>query len=458
MSVNTNILFIEDSDLDYELMLRALKQAEFSFTPFRATTISEFQQLINEVKPDIVISDYNLVGFTGFQVIEKFIEVKKDIPLIVVSSNIGEEKAVEALRMGATDYMLKSHIKKLPHVINRALDQWRVKIQRKRTLAALRRREHMYGQLLNAMQDGLLQLNPALEITFANPAFVGMIGYNNIDELIGKNLSAFLKNKNQDVNHDSVIELYHVNGSTVFCEVSVSDIIENTNSLALVLKDITAEIEQKKITQELNKELDMLIYRIAHDLRGPLCSLEGLINLSKEDITEDWNKLATNQINNSYTILDKLTSLVQIRKHQILASKITLFDVFESLSYENQHINFEYNKSNFNINTDKELLKQALEPIIDNAAKYKKAGEQATLKIEVSNKQDELTVILTDQGIGIEQNKLTDVLQMFYKGNNNAGLGLGLYISKIIIEKLGGSITLKSNIDEFTSVEISLPK
>ena len=153
MSFNTTILFVEDSDLDFELMLRVLKQAEFNFTPFRATTIAEFKTLIDEVKPNIVISDYHLVGFTGFQVIEAFNKVNKDIPLIVVSSNIGEEKAVEALKIGATDYMLKSHIKKLPHVITRALEEWKVRIQREQTLNALRRREEMYSQLLNAMQE-----------------------------------------------------------------------------------------------------------------------------------------------------------------------------------------------------------------------------------------------------------------------------------------------------------------
>jgi PAS domain S-box-containing protein len=457
MSFNTTILFVEDSDLDFELMLRALKQAEFNFTPFRATTIAEFKTLIDEVKPNIVISDYHLVGFTGFQVIEAFNKVNKDIPLIVVSSNIGEEKAVEALKIGATDYMLKSHIKKLPHVITRALEEWKVRIQREQTLNALRRREEMYSQLLNAMQDGLVQLSPIGEITYANPAFISMLGYNSMEEIAAINIADLYTNNKQDFTNN-MIELKHKNGNTIFCETSIGELIDSNNSSALVVKNITNEIEQKKLSERLNAELDLLIYRIAHDLRGPICSLEGLIAMTKEKLDSEWNDMATMQLQQSYTILDKLTTLVQVRKHQVKTSTVILSQVFESLSKTYTSVNIKYPATTIALKTDKALLTQAIEPIIENAAKYKQEHQLSELNITVANAKKHININLTDNGIGIAPDKLANVFKMFYKGNNTAGLGLGLYLSSLIIEKLGGSIAITSELGNFTTVSIQLPK
>lgn len=457
MNSNTTILFVEDSDLDFELMLRALKQAEFNFTPFRATTINEFKSLIEEVKPNIVISDYHLVGFTGFQVIEAFKNTAKDIPLIVVSSNIGEEKAVEALKIGATDYMLKSHIKKLPHVITRALEEWKVRVQREQTLAALRRREKMYSQLLNAMKDGLIQISPTGEITYANPAFINMLGYQSLEDIIGQNITSLYQNEQQEITNE-IIELKHKNGNTVFCETSISELINSTNASALVVKNITKEIEQKNLSAELNAELDLLIYRIAHDLRGPICSLEGLLSLAKEKLDDNWNEMVTTQLSQSYTILDKLTTLVQVRKHKAEAKKVGLNHIFEKLISNYPLVNLTYNKTALTLQTDDTLLLQALEPIVENAIKYKQENKACNLNVTVTELDEYVSIALTDHGIGIAPNNLENVFKMFYKANNASGLGLGLYISNIIIEKLGGTIAVTSELDTFTTVTIQLPK
>jgi PAS domain S-box-containing protein len=457
MSENTTILFVEDSELDFELMLRSLKQVDFKFIPFRATTIPDFNKLINEVKPDIVISDYHLVGFTGFQVIEAFKNTNKDIPLIVVSSNIGEEKAVEALKMGATDYMLKDHIKKLPHVINRALEEWRLKVEREQTLAALRRREQMYSQLLNAMQDGLIQLSPDFEITYANPAFISMLGYTSIEEVIGFNLNEFFIDNNQHITKP-VVQLKHNEGLTVFCEISVGDLIDNSNSSALVIKNITAEIEQKKIAKRLNAELDLLIYRIAHDLRGPICSIEGLISVIEDKQEKNWVDLVNKQVLHSYNILDNLRTLVQVRKHKTSLANTSLKTLFNEFKNSFPSITFELLSNIDIIKCDDILLKEALAPIIENALKYKKEHDSCAITIQTDETTESLNIHLTDNGIGIEPNKLNEVLKMFFKASKTSGVGLGLYISKIIIEKLGGKIKITSELGTFTKVSIQLPK
>lgn len=452
-----NILFVEDSDTDYELMLHALNKDGFMFDAFRATTLLGFTRLISSCNPNIVISDYNLIGFTGIDVVNTFTDQKIDVPIVIVSSNIGEEKAVEALKLGATDYMLKSHIKKLPHVIKRSLDEWSTKAQEQETLSALRRREKMYSSLLNTMKDGLIQLNPNLDITYANPAFVDMVGYTKTGQLIGKNICELFADKMQRITKNN-IELININKQIVYCELSKSALIDDLNSFALVFKNITSEVEQKRISTELNNELDLLIYRIAHDLRGPICSLEGLLELISDTTDKQWYGLATSQLSTSYTILDKLTTLVMVKKHELKLKETNISSLITTLAKKYKDITFLYSKLPYNIKTDSVLLMQALEPIIENAIKYKSEERIAQITFDLNEDNDHTILSITDNGIGINPDKLSHVLDMFYKANKNSGLGLGLYMCKIIAEKLGGSIVMNSELDSFTSVSLKIAK
>ena len=118
-----NLLSLEDSPRDFEFICEALVQAGFIFKTDRAETGAEFISLLKTGAWDIILADFKLPGYDAFSALEKALEIRPDVPFIVVSGSIGEETAIDLIKKGAVDYVLKDRLERLPFVIRRALDE-----------------------------------------------------------------------------------------------------------------------------------------------------------------------------------------------------------------------------------------------------------------------------------------------------------------------------------------------
>jgi len=140
MSYVLNLLMLEDEPLDAELTIKTLEEAGFAFCWDRVDTREEFISRLNTGKYDLILSDYNLPDFDGISALKVFMESKLDIPFILISGAIGEEKAIESLKAGATDYVLKDRLLRLAPVVERALqekEELRLRKQAEKEKAAL---------------------------------------------------------------------------------------------------------------------------------------------------------------------------------------------------------------------------------------------------------------------------------------------------------------------------------
>ncbi|WP_292468561.1 response regulator [Methanolobus sp.] len=108
------ILFVEDIPSDTELAERALFKQDIEFESMRVETIEEFSKQLEEFSPDIVISDYSLPVFDGMQALKILLDFDDSIPFIILTGSLNEETAVTCMKAGATDYVLKDRIKRLP--------------------------------------------------------------------------------------------------------------------------------------------------------------------------------------------------------------------------------------------------------------------------------------------------------------------------------------------------------
>ncbi|MCD4790066.1 MAG: response regulator [Bacteroidales bacterium] len=136
---NLNILNLEDNSDDAELIVRELKKEGFVFEWKRVETETSFKKALAE-KPDIILSDYKLPSFDGMAAIKLQQQTAPDIPLILVSGTIGEELAVECVKAGATDYVLKDKISRLCPVIKRAIKEAEELRKRKQAEEELKKR------------------------------------------------------------------------------------------------------------------------------------------------------------------------------------------------------------------------------------------------------------------------------------------------------------------------------
>jgi diguanylate cyclase (GGDEF)-like protein/PAS domain S-box-containing protein len=125
------ILLLEDSSTDAELVERNLRDGGLVFTSLRVYTELAFKQALNNFKPDVVLADYQLPNYTGRAALDYVRLFYPDIPVIIVTGSIGEETAVELLKRGARDYILKDRLIRLPSAIQKALrEQEEIRLRR----------------------------------------------------------------------------------------------------------------------------------------------------------------------------------------------------------------------------------------------------------------------------------------------------------------------------------------
>jgi signal transduction histidine kinase len=239
--------------------------------------------------------------------------------------------------------------------------------------------------------------------------------------------------------------------------------------------DIRKETEEdlQRTNQELSKrntELDNFVYSVSHDLRAPIASVLGLINLAKKDNDLNMKDMYLDMIHNSAKqqdhfireILDQSrNSRLEVKREEIFFQPI-IEETFNQLKFATAtgqtvekiiHI-----KQEQPFYSDRWRLKVILNNIISNAIRYRN-GRDPVIRVDVEVNNMGAQLLIEDNGKGIAQEHLGNVCKMFYRATDDgAGSGLGLYIVKETIDKLKGSINIDSEIGKGTLVKLRIPE
>ena len=141
VSAPVQVLLIENSAADAELNLHELAHAGFQCKPSIVSTRPEFLKYLRRFPFDIVLADYRLPGWTGMDALSAMRQAGHDVPFILVTGTLGEEVAVECIKQGITDYVLKEHLSRLPLAVARALEERALRDARSLMMQALRESE-----------------------------------------------------------------------------------------------------------------------------------------------------------------------------------------------------------------------------------------------------------------------------------------------------------------------------
>ncbi len=170
MKTELKLVVVEDSVADAELLARHLAKAGLDCAINRVQTEPEFIDALHRVKPDLILSDFSLPNFSGLRALDLAVVHAPDIPFIYVSGTIGEERAIDALRRGATDYVLKSNLSRLSSAIERALREAELKAERRHSEQVrteqeerLRRLTRTY-RMLSSTSSAILRLQNRAEL------------------------------------------------------------------------------------------------------------------------------------------------------------------------------------------------------------------------------------------------------------------------------------------------------
>jgi signal transduction histidine kinase len=229
------------------------------------------------------------------------------------------------------------------------------------------------------------------------------------------------------------------------------------------LRDKNAELEKT------NMELDRFVYSASHDLRAPISSLMGLIQLYQLSEPHDKDKMVQLMESRIRKLDDFVREIIQYSRNarqEINALQFKPFelanDCWERLRFIPQKMQVQFfNQTDpfLEINHDADRLRMMIENLISNSIKYAKARtEPSQISVRIFVDCDKLNIEVEDNGEGIAKDKLDKVFDMFYRAHENSdGSGLGLYIVRETVNKMKGDIALTSGEGHGTSVKIKLP-
>ncbi|MBD2057744.1 response regulator [Oculatella sp. FACHB-28] len=153
-----HLLIVEDSPADLNLAIITLEEAGLQITYDNVDTIADCQQCLEQHTYDALLSDYRLPGFDAYVVLELLQQSKQDIPLILMTGTLGEEAAVECIKAGMTDYVLKDRLFRLPTVLERSLQEVALRRQKQEAIAQIQQqaqREQLLNQISQSLNSSL---------------------------------------------------------------------------------------------------------------------------------------------------------------------------------------------------------------------------------------------------------------------------------------------------------------
>jgi PAS domain S-box-containing protein len=184
-----DILILEDVPIDAEMIERELQNANMSYAVRRVASKNRFLKELDAIFPDVVLADYSLPQFSGLEALKIVREKGNKIPFILVTGLKNEEIAVECLKEGADDYILKSSLRRLPGAIHNALKKRRAEWENERLEEELKRSQKQMLTIFESITDAFIAVDKSWKVTYLNPrsdTFLAKVNKQR-DDLLEKN-------------------------------------------------------------------------------------------------------------------------------------------------------------------------------------------------------------------------------------------------------------------------------
>ena len=270
-----SILFVEDLVSDAELakleITRGLADWDLSLRFLTTDNWEGFLDAISTFKPTLIVSDFMMPGFSGMEVIELTLQHAPNIPVIILTGSINEETAVECMKAGATDYVIKEHISRLPFAVKDAIKRKKEEELRTSAERALEESERKFRLIAEKASDLIyrIELYPEQKFSYVSPSSTKLIGYTPEDHYANPNLGFELvhpddREKLRDLlehvdRSPVVLRWIKKNGEVVWAEqlnVPIYDIDGRLIAIEGIARDVT---ERQKANEALKRAFNSVV-------------------------------------------------------------------------------------------------------------------------------------------------------------------------------------------------------
>ena len=495
MKSSLRLLLLEDNPLDADLILTTLERAGIHHDSVRVDNREDFVNAIKNHGFDLILADFSLPSFDGLSALEIARSRHKDLPFIFVSGAIGEEVAIESLRKGATDYVLKQRLSRLAPAVGRALEE-----AGQQTLR--REAESLFRALFDQVTVGVAIADLDGRITRANPALQVLFGYGE-NELNGLQLANLTHPDDAGAaralddelrlgsraSYELEKRFIRLDGTAIEGRVLVSLIHHNGGrdggvrqfSINLI-EDVTArkELERGFLRAQKMEVVGRIAASFAHDFNNLLTVINGYADDLLDRFPEkDATSRKLREIRGSGERAAKLTQrlLSFSRKAPSCPQVLDLNSLLAELEPMLQrivgaqtHLTIQPGGSKAMIEADHSQMEQAVMNLAINARDAMPDGGNLTITVGQIQVDDAagaklkvplgqyVALTVQDTGSGMDENTQSKVFEAFFTTKEvGKGTGLGLWSVSETVRQSRGAISLESKLGVGTTFRIYLP-
>ncbi len=492
------ILYVEDMQVEAEIALREIKKAGIQVSYLIVDTREAFLTALEEFKPDVVISDYSMPYFDGMQALKISIERDPFLPFIMITGPTNEDTAVACMKAGATDYLIKGHISRLPFAIKEAIESKKALKEKEKAISQLKESEERHRSIFYNNHSVMLMIDPVTsEIVDANPAACSFYGWSHeqltsmkINEINILPQEEILQKMNTVIDNKAFHYYFRhrlASGEIRDVEVNCSAIKFGEKAILFsIVNDVTdrkkaeaALIAAKEEAEAANEAKSRFVANISHELRTPMNGIMGfsgllastaldgeqaeyndMIKISSEHLLEvindilDFSKIEAKKLRLENTVFDlnaAINDCIKIVEKQAYKKGLQIYSMFAS-------------EVNYKVSGDHLRVKQILLNLLSNAIKFTPDGKITVILDQAQKNENKvlISISVVDTGIGIPAERIDETFQMFHQLENSdtgrfGGSGLGLSIVKGIVEMMEGEISVTSEVGKGSCFKVLLP-
>lgn len=350
----------------------------------------------------------------------------------------------------------------------------------------LKDRDEIFRKLVEGTNEALIMTDADNNIELVNNQFLNLFGYKRAEVLHHNAVSLLMKDADPDTvrrRHKDrlkgISDVYELeqkrkDGEPLWTLVSASPFRDRNGKVVgtiAALTDITALKKVERLLNERNEQMDLFLYKATHDLKGPLASIQGILNIAMEQCEQpavrQYIDMAVTSASRLDNALVDLIQVTRINKSELRIQPVVLREVLDEVITGIQHmpevegvrLMKDIRMQNI-FHTDRASIVSILQNLVVNAVKYKRQSEpNPEVKIRIYPHDQGIRIEVSDNGEGMSADIQEKIFRMFYRGNKKSkGTGLGLYIVQKIIEKLNGTISLTSKAGKGSRFTVYLPE